>query len=90
MLRRLSQRGRVRRHLLAAMIAITAPGLYLPAATAATVVSMGDWPMSGRKPYECFDPNNHVDSVLALDTRTGALKWAGGARRFDAGAASTG
>lgn len=46
--------------------------------------SVTDCQNAGHKPYECFDPNNHVDSVLALDTRTGALKWASGARRFDA------
>jgi polyvinyl alcohol dehydrogenase (cytochrome) len=32
----------------------------------------------------CISPNNHVDSVLALDPNTGAIKWATAALPFDA------
>ena len=32
----------------------------------------------------CIAPNNHIDSVLALDVRTGAIRWATAALPFDA------
>jgi polyvinyl alcohol dehydrogenase (cytochrome) len=32
----------------------------------------------------CISPNNHFDSILALDLKTGAIKWATAALPFDA------
>ena len=31
----------------------------------------------------CLDPNDHIDSIVALDLRTGALKWAQRMQAFD-------
>ncbi|MEU7023842.1 PQQ-binding-like beta-propeller repeat protein [Streptomyces sp. NPDC046203] len=39
---------------------------------------------TGKKPHECYSEDNHIDSVLALDMRNGKIKWAAGARLFDA------
>jgi polyvinyl alcohol dehydrogenase (cytochrome) len=33
---------------------------------------------------ECISPDNHIDSIVALDTMTGAIKWATGVQGFDA------
>ena len=33
---------------------------------------------------DCIDPANHIDAVLALDLKTGAIKWATAALPFDA------
>lgn len=38
---------------------------------------------AGGTPGECLDPNDHVDSILALDLRTGAIEWASGPEMFD-------
>jgi polyvinyl alcohol dehydrogenase (cytochrome) len=46
--------------------------------------SVGDCQNAGGSPAECMDPDNHVDSVLALDMGTGSVKWASGRARFDA------
>jgi polyvinyl alcohol dehydrogenase (cytochrome) len=32
---------------------------------------------------QCFSPDNHVESIVALDQRTGKIRWASGARIFD-------
>ncbi|HEX6358376.1 PQQ-binding-like beta-propeller repeat protein [Actinophytocola sp.] len=37
---------------------------------------------SGGTPSECA-PDNHLNSIVALDTRTGAIKWASGEDTFD-------
>jgi outer membrane protein assembly factor BamB len=34
-------------------------------------------------PGQCLDPNDHVDSILALNASTGAIKWATGTGKFD-------
>src|SRR5688572_16974847 len=73
MLRRLSQRGRVRRLLLSAMIAITAaaPSFYLPSASAA---STGDWPMSGRDLQN--SRSAAIDSrITTANAKNLAVKW---------------
>ncbi|HEX5543567.1 MAG TPA: PQQ-binding-like beta-propeller repeat protein [Micromonospora sp.] len=46
--------------------------------------SVTDCQTAGGTPQECMSPDNHVDSVLALDMRTGRLIWATGATEFDA------
>lgn len=46
--------------------------------------SVEDCQTAGGTPAQCLSPDDHVDSVLALDTATGAIKWATGAMRFDA------
>ncbi|GAA1991547.1 PQQ-binding-like beta-propeller repeat protein [Kitasatospora viridis] len=38
----------------------------------------------GKTADQCTDPNNHIDSILALDLRTGALRWSSGSPTFDA------
>jgi polyvinyl alcohol dehydrogenase (cytochrome) len=38
----------------------------------------------GGTPAQCLDPDNHVDAVVALNTKTGAIKWATGVEGFDA------
>ncbi|MQA84745.1 MAG: PQQ-binding-like beta-propeller repeat protein [Streptosporangiales bacterium] len=38
---------------------------------------------AGGTPAECLSPDDHVDSVLALDMRTGAIEWAAGPEIFD-------
>jgi polyvinyl alcohol dehydrogenase (cytochrome) len=37
----------------------------------------------GGMPAECLDPSDHIDSILALDMTTGAVKWATGVQGFD-------
>jgi polyvinyl alcohol dehydrogenase (cytochrome) len=39
---------------------------------------------TGKPAGECMDPGNHVDSVLALDMRTGRIKWSVRDNRYDA------
>jgi polyvinyl alcohol dehydrogenase (cytochrome) len=34
-------------------------------------------------PAECLDPNNHIDSIVAMDMTTGQIKWATGVQGFD-------
>ncbi|MEU3457741.1 PQQ-binding-like beta-propeller repeat protein [Micromonospora sp. NPDC006766] len=43
---------------------------------------------AGGTPAGCYSPDNHIDSILALNMKTGAVKWATGAMRFDAWNAS--
>ncbi|GAA4590512.1 polyvinyl alcohol dehydrogenase (cytochrome) [Actinoplanes octamycinicus] len=43
---------------------------------------------AGGTPPQCYSPDNHIDSILALDLKTGDIKWATGAMRFDAWNAS--
>jgi polyvinyl alcohol dehydrogenase (cytochrome) len=38
---------------------------------------------NGGTPAECLSPNDHVDSIMALDRTTGAIKWATGVQGFD-------
>lgn len=38
----------------------------------------------GRPAAECMAPDNHFDSILALDASTGAVKWAGRGLAYDA------
>jgi polyvinyl alcohol dehydrogenase (cytochrome) len=38
----------------------------------------------GGTPAACLDPNNHIDAIVALDSKTGAIKWATGVEGFDA------
>ena len=38
---------------------------------------------AGHPASACLDPNDHVDSVVALDASTGAIKWATGVQGFD-------
>ncbi len=38
---------------------------------------------AGGTPEQCLSPDNHMDSILALDMATGRIKWAQGERRFD-------
>ena len=49
--------------------------------------------MGGGTPASCQSPDNHFDSILALDMATGSLKWATGLLGFDSwtvGCISTG
>ncbi|WP_213455465.1 outer membrane protein assembly factor BamB family protein [Rhizomonospora bruguierae] len=46
--------------------------------------SVSDCQTAGGTPAQCMSPDNHVDSVLALNMRTGRVIWASGARLFDA------
>ncbi|GHE84135.1 polyvinylalcohol dehydrogenase [Streptomyces spiralis] len=46
--------------------------------------SVLDCQSAGGTPGECMDPKNYVDSVLAVDMSSGRVKWASGARKFDA------
>lgn len=39
--------------------------------------------LAGGTPAECLSPDNHKDSILALDLRTGAIEWAQGPQSFD-------
>jgi polyvinyl alcohol dehydrogenase (cytochrome) len=45
--------------------------------------SVKDCQQAGNPPTACLDPDDHIDSILALDTRSGRIKWATGAGRFD-------
>lgn len=45
--------------------------------------SVLDCEAGGGTPAQCFSPDNHIESVIALDLRTGAIKWATGAKTFD-------
>jgi polyvinyl alcohol dehydrogenase (cytochrome) len=38
---------------------------------------------AGGTAAECLSPDNHINSILALDLKTGVIKWAAGPRRFD-------
>jgi polyvinyl alcohol dehydrogenase (cytochrome) len=39
--------------------------------------------LNGGTPAECLDPADHIDSIMALDPSTGAIKWATGVQGFD-------
>jgi polyvinyl alcohol dehydrogenase (cytochrome) len=39
---------------------------------------------NGGTPGQCLSPDDHVDSIVALDAKTGAIKWATGVQGFDA------
>lgn len=39
---------------------------------------------SGGSPAKCIDPNDHFDSILALDMTTGAIKWTARGLSYDA------
>lgn len=39
---------------------------------------------NGEAVRACIDPNDHFDSILALDLKTGAIRWATSALEFDA------
>jgi polyvinyl alcohol dehydrogenase (cytochrome) len=45
--------------------------------------SVKDCQVGGGTPSQCLDPNDHIDSVLALDASTGAIKWSTGKGGFD-------
>ncbi|MEN3359195.1 MAG: hypothetical protein V7637_3177 [Mycobacteriales bacterium] len=45
--------------------------------------SVYDCEATGKPAGECMAPGNHVDSVLALDMRTGAIKWSVRDNRYD-------
>lgn len=38
---------------------------------------------AGGTPAECLSPDNHKDSILALDLRSGAIEWSAGPQMFD-------
>jgi polyvinyl alcohol dehydrogenase (cytochrome) len=37
----------------------------------------------GGTPAQCLDPADHIDSIVALDMRSGAIRWASGPAAFD-------
>jgi polyvinyl alcohol dehydrogenase (cytochrome) len=37
----------------------------------------------GGTPAQCLDPADHVDAIMALDSDTGAIRWATGVQGFD-------
>jgi polyvinyl alcohol dehydrogenase (cytochrome) len=39
--------------------------------------------VAGGTAAQCLDPGDHINSILALDIRTGAIVWATGTGRFD-------
>lgn len=43
-----------------------------------------DCEIAGGTLSECISPDNHIDSIVALDIGTGAIKWATGVQGFDA------
>jgi polyvinyl alcohol dehydrogenase (cytochrome) len=45
--------------------------------------SVYDCEDAGKTPAECLSPDNHAESVMALDSRTGPIKWATGDFIFD-------
>jgi polyvinyl alcohol dehydrogenase (cytochrome) len=38
---------------------------------------------AGGSPSACLDPADHIDAVVAMDTSTGAVRWATGVQGFD-------
>jgi polyvinyl alcohol dehydrogenase (cytochrome) len=38
---------------------------------------------AGGTPQQCLSPDNHIDSIMALSTDTGAIRWATGEGGFD-------
>lgn len=53
----------------------------MPASALACVAAAGGDPAAIRA---CIDPSDHIDSILALDLKTGAIRWATSALPFDA------
>jgi polyvinyl alcohol dehydrogenase (cytochrome) len=53
----------------------------IPASALACVAAAGDDPAARKG---CIDPSDHIDSILALDLKTGAIRWATSALPFDA------
>jgi polyvinyl alcohol dehydrogenase (cytochrome) len=45
--------------------------------------SVKDCQAAGHQASECLAPNDHIDSVMALNATTGAIKWATGVGGFD-------
>ncbi|MFJ3090594.1 PQQ-binding-like beta-propeller repeat protein [Streptomyces sp. NPDC086838] len=45
---------------------------------------VSDCQTAGGTPAQCYQEDNYVDTVLALDMTTGRIKWHTGAKRFDA------
>jgi polyvinyl alcohol dehydrogenase (cytochrome) len=45
--------------------------------------SVTDCQDAGKPATECLDPGDHINAILALDTRTGRIKWEAGAKDFD-------
>jgi polyvinyl alcohol dehydrogenase (cytochrome) len=45
--------------------------------------SAKDCQTAGGSAAACLDPNDHIDSILALDMTTGQIKWATGVQGFD-------
>jgi polyvinyl alcohol dehydrogenase (cytochrome) len=45
--------------------------------------SAKDCQEAGGSAAECLSPDDHINSILALDLDTGAIEWAAGPRRFD-------
>lgn len=45
--------------------------------------SVTDCQSAGKPASECLDPADRIDSVMALDLRTGAVRWTTGGREFD-------
>jgi polyvinyl alcohol dehydrogenase (cytochrome) len=39
--------------------------------------------LAGGTPAECLSPDDHKDSILALDLRSGAIEWSAGPQSFD-------
>ena len=46
--------------------------------------TVADCQAAGGTMSDCFAPSNHIDSIMALDPRTGAIKWSTGVQGFDA------
>jgi len=46
--------------------------------------SVKDCQVAGGTPAECLAADNYVDAIMALDMRTGAVKWSTGVQGFDA------
>jgi polyvinyl alcohol dehydrogenase (cytochrome) len=45
--------------------------------------SAKDCQTGGGSAADCLDPSDHIDSILALDMTSGAIKWATGVQGFD-------
>lgn len=46
--------------------------------------SVQDCQAAGGTPAQCLSPDDHVDSIMALNATTGLIKWATGVQGFDA------
>ena len=45
--------------------------------------SVKDCQAGGGTASTCLDPNDHIDSIMALNASTGAIRWATGVQGFD-------